>query len=82
MQLEPQNIETHENDPVKETPQENQEMCKSTPTVVLEKAPSNDQPTMSLVPKYSNVSLIPYKSSKYTQNFQQFSREKKMKSKT
>ena len=44
--------------------------------------PSNDQPSMQLVLECSNVSLIPYKSSWYTQHFQQVAREKKMKSET
>ena len=37
---------------------------------------------MPYVSEYSNVSLIPYKSSWYTQHFQQIAREKKMKYKT
>ena len=75
-------METHENEPINEILQENQEMCKSNPTSILEKAPSNDQPAMLSVLEYSNVSLIPYKSSLYTQHFQQVAREKKMKFET
>lgn len=63
MQEEPQNIETHEAESVKKTPQENLEICKSNATDVLEKAPINEQPVIPLVSEYSNVSLIPYKSS-------------------
>jgi len=36
MQLEPQDIETHENEPIKNIPQENQEMYESNPTIVIE----------------------------------------------
>ena len=57
-------------------------MCQSNPTIVLEKEPSNDQSAMPWVPKSSNVSLIPYKSSWYTPHFQQVVREKKMKAET
>ena len=63
MQLEPQNVETHENEPIHEILQENQEMCKSNPTAIPEKSPSNDHPPMRPDPVYSSVSLIPYKSS-------------------
>lgn len=62
-------METNENDPINEIPQGNQEMCESNPIVVLEKAPENDQPTSPPVPVYSNVSIMPYRSSWYTHYF-------------
>ena len=55
-------------------------MCESNHAIVLEKAPKNDHPTFPPVPVYSNVSIIPYRSSWYTHYFQQFAKEQKKKS--
>ena len=82
MQVDPQNIETHETKTIKEISKESQEKGQSNLTTILEETPSNDQHVVPLVSEYYNVSLIPYKSSWYTQYFQQVSKYQKMKSKT
>ena len=43
------------------------------------KALENDQPTLSPVPLYSNVFIMPYRSSQYIHYFQQVAKEKKKK---